>query len=133
MLLIRTLASQVSVSISFGSVGVHIATGTIRYDVEHVLRLGWSKSAQQNLTGRILWIKPTLLAGDAADVRQYGLENTEFPQQTTVDQWFDESQFESYRKLSELSAEAAFGKVTSGSPVGGDLTVGIVEKLFQNV
>lgn len=28
---------------------------------------------------------------------------------TTADQWFDESQFESYRKLGELSGDTLFG------------------------
>jgi hypothetical protein len=36
---------------------------------------------------------------DSVDVRQYRLENAAFPQQTTADQWYDESQFESYRAL----------------------------------
>jgi hypothetical protein len=116
-----------------GAGEVHVATGTIRYDIEHVRRLGWSKEAEQNLTGRIVWIKPMLLSGDPADVRQYGLQNTQFPQQSTVDQWFDESQFESYRRLGELSADVAFAKAASGLPTGGALTVGIVEKMFQNL
>ena len=35
----------------------------------------------------------------AADVIQYSLANPTFPQQTTADQFFDEAQWESYRKL----------------------------------
>lgn len=33
------------------------------------------------------------------DVREYHLKNNKFPNQSTSDQFFDESQFESYRKL----------------------------------
>jgi hypothetical protein len=33
------------------------------------------------------------------DVLNYGVKHPEFPHQTTVDQFFDESQFESYRQL----------------------------------
>jgi hypothetical protein len=48
-----------------------------------------------------------------ADVRQYGIENKAFPQQSTVDQWFDEAQFESYRQLGRHSILAALEKVSS--------------------
>jgi len=61
-------------------------------------------------TGKILLIKPTL--GDAlaepADIYNYARGDSSFPQQTTLDQWFDESQFESYRFLGSALTKAAF-------------------------
>jgi hypothetical protein len=71
-----------------------------------------------------------VLAEDAADVRQYRLENASFPQQSTVDQWFDESQFESYRKLGELSARAAFASPAATAALGPRLTTKDVRRLF---
>lgn len=52
-------------------------------------------------------IKPTRLALKqlAVDVFSYGKRNASFPQQPTADQFFDESQFESYRALGEGIAE----------------------------
>jgi hypothetical protein len=47
----------------------------------------------------LVLIKPSLLGDEPVDVRQYSFENDGFPQQTTGDQWFDEAQFESYRRL----------------------------------
>src|ERR671933_2723436 len=66
------------------------------------------------LKGVIVLVKPSLLkkADEAVDVRQYGLENSAFPQQTTVDQCFDEAQFESYRRLGIRCVKAAFTGVT---------------------
>ena len=49
--------------------------------------------------GVIVWIKPAVTPKDAMDVQQYHRANTDFPQQSTRDQWYDESQFESYRRL----------------------------------
>lgn len=49
--------------------------------------------------GHILCIKPTLMGGEPIDVLSYYSDNPEFPQQTTNDQFFDEEQWESYRKL----------------------------------
>ena len=34
-------------------------------------------------------------------MRSYGSVNPTFPHETTLDQWFGESQFESYRRLGE--------------------------------
>jgi hypothetical protein len=55
---------------------------------------------------------------DAADVRQYKLENPNFPHQTTVDQWYDEAQFESYRKLAYDSVTDALRPCLPSSPLG---------------
>jgi len=51
--------------------------------------------------GTIVYLKPSLL-GDGVeplDILQYKDAQPNFPHQTTLDQWFDEPQFESYRKL----------------------------------
>ena len=64
----------------------------------------------------ILIIKPGLIgnesAAEPADLINYQRKNPEFPQQTTLDQFFDEAQWESYRKLGELEMEAL---LTEGS------------------
>jgi hypothetical protein len=49
--------------------------------------------------GIILYIKPGYHGVENADIRAYALANPEFPHQGTIDQFFSESQFESYRAL----------------------------------
>lgn len=49
--------------------------------------------------GVILFIKPTLTGDEPLDVKAYHKANSAFPQETTLDQWFDEAQWESYRCL----------------------------------
>ena len=66
--------------------------------------------------GKFVYIKPTLLANLSADLFEYSQRGTGFPQETTGDQWFSESQFESYRHLGEtittlLCEEAEFRKL----------------------
>lgn len=46
-----------------------------------------------------LYIKPSFLPLIPVDVRAYGAVHTAFPHESTLDQWFSESQFESYRML----------------------------------
>ena len=50
---------------------------------------------------RLLYIRPVLSADDPPDVIRYRADNPSFPYQSTTDQFFDEAQWESYRKLGE--------------------------------
>jgi len=49
--------------------------------------------------GVLVYIKPILLNTEPPDVGSYAVVNPTFPHQSTADQWFDESQTESYRAL----------------------------------
>lgn len=49
--------------------------------------------------GYLIYIKPVVLGNEPPDVTSYKAANTDFPHQSTGDQWFDESQTESYRML----------------------------------
>jgi hypothetical protein len=49
----------------------------------------------------LLLIKPSLMGDESADVAQYRATHPLFPQEPTTDQFFDEAQWESYRKLGE--------------------------------
>jgi len=50
-------------------------------------------------------MKPSLLGNEPIDVTRYGETNPDFPMQSTLDQFFDAVQWESYRKLGELTAD----------------------------
>jgi hypothetical protein len=49
--------------------------------------------------GTIIYIKPAYHGTEAAGIRAYATANPEFPHESTLDQFFTESQFESYRSL----------------------------------
>ncbi|HET6942845.1 MAG TPA: patatin-like phospholipase family protein [Sphingomicrobium sp.] len=51
----------------------------------------------------LIWLKPRTQPGMPADLVGYGGANPLFPQQPTGDQFFDEAQWESYRRLGELT------------------------------
>src|SRR4029078_11357964 len=51
-----------------------------------------------------------LSSDEPSDVQEYATRQPSFPHQTTGDQWFDESQFESYRALGHHVAHATFGR-----------------------
>lgn len=95
---IRKIRVDLGVTINFpsrlpfsseGTTGKHFAIGTIDYS--HV--------DGKSEPGMLLYIKPSLNGNEPTDVTNYHSKYKSFPHQTTADQWFDESQFESYRCL----------------------------------
>lgn len=53
----------------------------------------------EQYTGTILYIKSSLVGDEPADLLAYKLQHGTFPQDSTANQWFTETQFESYRRL----------------------------------
>jgi hypothetical protein len=64
-----------------------------------IVRHSRSQTGGQKRCSLLLVIKPTVASFASTDVRLYARDNPEFPQQTTADQFFDEAQWESYRRL----------------------------------
>lgn len=62
----------------------------------------------------LLLIKPSLTGDESADVRRYHSDHCDFPQETTAEQFFNESQWESYRKLGDHIARKLFQPVSAG-------------------
>jgi hypothetical protein len=63
----------------------------------------------------LLLIKPSLMGDEAADVVQYQRTHPMFPHEPTADQYFDEAQWESYRKLGEHIGAELFTPPAEGS------------------
>jgi hypothetical protein len=64
--------------------------------------------------GLLLYIKPGVYGGEPQDVYNYATANKEFPHESTSDQFFNESQFESYRALGQYaikSIESELGRL----------------------
>jgi len=68
---------------------VYCAVGTINYgDVD-----------PDGKPVTLIYLKPAISGDEPCDVFNYARTSTDFPHETTADQWFSESQFESYRVL----------------------------------
>jgi len=65
--------------------------------------------------GLLIYIKPTITGKESADVLNYERQHPEFPHESTADQWFSESQFESYRALGEYEITQILKKL-DGEP-----------------
>lgn len=67
-------------------------------------------------TGTLLILKPSLTGSEPPDVLQYHSHNAKFPHQSTGDQFFDEAQWESYRRLGLHVARNAFASSRDRHP-----------------
>jgi hypothetical protein len=84
--------------------GAHVIVGEIHYGEDHAKALGLPDDEK---VGTLVVVKPNLAGGEPVDVKQYGYLHGDFPQQDTFDLWYDEAQFESYRRLGEESGKLA--------------------------
>jgi len=57
--------------------------------------------------GVLVYLKASLTGDEPTEILQYSRMQPSFPHQSTADQWFDETQFESYRALGEHIADTA--------------------------
>lgn len=53
----------------------------------------------------LLYCRPTLRGTEPVDIAHYAATNSSFPHQSTGDQFFDERQFEAYRRLGRLTCD----------------------------
>ena len=77
------------------------AIGTIHYE----------RVDRDATPGTLVYLKASLTGDEPTDLLSYHSRNPDFPHQSTADQWFDESQFESYRKLGHHTGTSVFQEV----------------------
>lgn len=80
------------------------AVGDIHYPAEN----------PDEAKGTLIYIKSAITGNLPEDLQAYRRKHPSFPDETTGDQFFDEAQFESYRKLGEEAALAVFMKPLKG-------------------
>jgi hypothetical protein len=85
----------------------HAALATVRY------------ADEPNRTSRLVYVKATMTGDEPADVIEYHRSHSDFPHEPTSDQFFDEAQWESYRRLGEHIAENVFRAPGEPEPEGG--------------
>jgi hypothetical protein len=62
--------------------------------------LGWIRYPEApEGAGTLIYVKPGFHGSEPPDIRAYAALHEQFPHESTADQWFSESQMESYRGL----------------------------------
>lgn len=78
--------------------------------------------------GILIYLKASVNGSEPADVRNYAATHPEFPHESTTDQWFTESQFESYRALGSHILDFVVGRGRLTIP---DLRTRAEERLME--
>jgi hypothetical protein len=84
-----------------GMSGCAYAIGKIIYPAQTLL----GKPTPEPVVGSVLYLKSVLTGKEPSDILNYRREHPAFPSDTTLNQWFTESQFESYRRLGQWVGE----------------------------
>src|SRR5213594_189241 len=82
--------SQIRPDASTRQSRAHCAVGKITYP---------QTQTEPESSGYLVYLKTSLTGDEPSDALEYAKLHAEFPHQSTADQWFNESQFESYRRL----------------------------------
>ena len=99
---------------------LHYAAGRIKYP--------------GGLDGILIYVKSSIIGTEPEDLLTYRRQHLAFPNETTSDQFFDEGQFESYRKLGELIGDDLFAREEVIGGTGKDSSAtAFVPTLFQSL
>ncbi len=88
-----------------GLTAQHVIVGTIHYDGKE----GIDK-------GTIVYLKPAFTGDEPIDIEQYRERSPDFPHESTVDQFYDEAQWEAYRGLGYHTVLEAFHFLEHSKP-----------------
>jgi hypothetical protein len=107
----------------FGEVasGVPVATCSVaavkptRYAA--LARVRYSDSGAVSL---LLMLRPAVLGTEPADILNYHADNPAFPDQSTLNQFFGEAQWEAYRRLGECMAKQVLATLRPPGTQPGD-------------
>jgi hypothetical protein len=105
---VRKIRIDLGISIEFSAMPIHKRTGAADQTGRYCAlgRIRYSAVDGPNAPdGVLICFKPVLCGNEPRDVLNYATQNEPFPQQSTADQFFGESQFESYRQLGQFAME----------------------------
>lgn len=110
----------------------HCAVGRIAYSDVH------GNDGATTTDGVLVYIKSSLSGDEPPDILSYKESHPEFPHETTVDQFFNETQFESYRALGDHIAGVVLGERNGIIPESEELQMpetsnDAIAKLFQRL
>ena len=87
------------------------AKARIRYSAVDAPEGLSDEEAARRYDGTLLYVKPSFYGTEPRDVYNYARQSPTFPHESTADQFFGESQFESYRALGEYIGETVCQQV----------------------
>lgn len=110
---VRKIRIDLGIPITFDTMPIHKyepGDDTGRYCA--IGKICYSLVDGEGTDGTLIYFKPVLCGSEPRDIQQYRAQNPEFPQEGTMDQFFGESQFESYRHLGAIAVDTVLKRET---------------------
>ena len=110
--------------IDFG-INIELDLTPLRPNQHRFVEQNWVKGIihyPNDTNGVLIFIKTSMTGKEPEDLLAYRRQSTDFPDETTANQFFQEDQFESYRKLGEVIGKTVSTEIEQE-----------VEKLFGNL
>jgi hypothetical protein len=121
---IRKIRVDLGIPIDFPN-GVHIDAAHVKKGNSHgaigVIRYSVIDGKVDD--GVLVYLKATLSGDEPVDVANYASAHPDFPHESTANQWFGESQFESYRTLGIHTLDAVAGDYNGSAGLAGLVAV----------
>jgi patatin-like phospholipase len=96
---VRKIRIDLGIPIEFRTADLSQTLGTSRGRYGAVADIRYTCVDPGGKDGLLVYLKASLNGTEPADVRNYAATHPDFPHESTADQWFSESQLESYRML----------------------------------
>jgi hypothetical protein len=117
---LRKISIDMGVTINFKTLGFRPRTppGQTPEPPGLYCAIGDIEYPEASRKGILIYIKPSFYGREEpADVRAFAAANAKFPHESTLNQWFTESQFESYRSLGAYVIDAICGGESRNIPL----------------
>jgi hypothetical protein len=120
---IRKIRTDLGISIALDQADFRIAprataTPASRYCAIGVIHYKDADGAHAE-NGILVYLKPSFHGDEPKDIFNYATAHQAFPHESTTDQWFSESQFESYRTLGRHAADRMCADPPDAPPPDG--------------
>jgi hypothetical protein len=117
---IRKIRIDMGVPISFpGGVRIHKAHSRNGNAHGAIGIIQYTAVDRNAADGVLFYMKATLSGDEPLDVENYAASHGDFPHESTANQWFGESQFESYRMLGIHTLDALAGEYDGSAGLAG--------------
>jgi hypothetical protein len=128
---VRKIRIDLGIPIEFATMPIHRRAGHDDRDGRYCAlgRIRYScVDGEAAIDGVLVLFKPVVCGTEPPDVLNYAATSKLFPQEPTLDQFFGESQFESYRKLGEFAVDTACGE-RNFAPAGSSWATDFVGRI----
>ena len=134
---LRKIEIDLGIPIEFRDNKIHMQEGTVETNLRCAIadiRYDRVDGASAPQPGTLIYIKTVLNSQEPADILQYAKTHPTFPHESTTNQFFNESQFESYRHLGLFTINQIVANETSTSKSDPQhpLTPGCLKDFFSS-